>query len=229
MRKREVIAAMLGATALSGPMSSGRAQQAYPSRPIRLVVASTPGALTDAFARRFAPRLQAQLGQPVVVDNRPGAGGSVGTLEVARSAPDGYTLQVGVSSTHAVNPLVMSPATYDPIRDFSIVGLGGVVPMVMLTNPLFPPRTVPDVVTLLRANPARYSYGSNGVGGIAQLTGELFKHTAGGLDLTHVPYRGSGPAITDLIAAARAAVRWVARPRTIVESPSSPSVPPSDG
>lgn len=177
-----------------------QAQGKYPERPIRLVIPFAPGGGTDIMGRRFGAKITPLLGQQVVVDNKSGAGGTIGTAEVARARPDGYTLLVGTSSTHAINPSAMDKPPYDPVKDFAPVAVLGIIPMVIAVHPSVPAKTLRELVARVKASPGEYSYGSAGMGSINHLTGELFKKQAGGLDIVHVPYKGAGAALLDLVA-----------------------------
>ena len=170
----------------------------YPDRPLRMVVPFPPGGPTDIFARLLAAALAPELGQQVVVDNKGGAGGNVGTDMVAKSKPDGYTLLFGTAATHGINVSLYPRLPYDPVRDFEAIALVGVVPSVLLAPPQ-QPDTVAGLIAKMRAEPGIWSYGSAGNGTTNHLTGELFKKVAG-IDVTHVPYRGTGPAMQDLLA-----------------------------
>lgn len=199
---------MLGSSALVGTSTLGfaaRAQEKFPSRPIRLVVPFPPGGPTDVLGRRYAERLAAVLGQPVVVENKAGAGGTVGADLVAKSKPDGYTILVGSSSTQVTSPLLMPNPPYHPVKDFTLFILGA-VPMVIACNPDLPVKTLPELVALLKANPDKYRYSSSGMGSINHLGGELFKLKAGNLVSMHVPYRGNSPALQ---AALSGEVNWL--------------------
>lgn len=175
------------------------AQGAYPHRPVRLIIPFAPGGQTDILGRRFAQRLESAIGQSVVPENKGGAGGTIGSLEVVRAAPDGYTLEIGTSSTHAISPFIMAKQPYDPVKDFTSIALLGIIPMVIAVHPSVPAKTLKELIALIKANPNKYAYGSAGVGSINHLTGEMFKTQAGGLDLPHVPYKGSGASVQDLI------------------------------
>lgn len=177
-----------------------RAQERYPDRPIRLVVPFAPGGETDIIGRLWAHKVAAPLGGTFVVENRPGAGGAVATGEVARARPDGYTLLSGTTTTHVINPAAMANPPYDPLRDFVPIGIVSTTPTSILVHPSVPAQSLQELVALVKANPGKYSYGSAGPGTITNMTGELFKLAGGGLDLTHVPYKGGGPAVQDLIA-----------------------------
>jgi len=190
---------VLGAGGLAN-RSVAQQQAHYPSRPVRLVVPFAPGGATDLFARKFAERATRTLGQPVVVENRGGAGGIIGTSEVARAAPDGYTALFGTASTHGVNPTAMVTPAYDAVRDFVHVAIVGTAPLVIAVNPRVPANTLAELVALVRsAPPGTYSYATAGVGTITQLAFEHLKQQLG-LEVTHVSYRGSNPALMDVIA-----------------------------
>ena len=176
----------------------GLAHAAYPDRPIRLIVGFPPGQATDMIARVAAKKLQDTLGQPVIVDNKPGAAGIIGSELVAKASPDGYTLLVGSSGTMAINPSLYSKLPYHPLRDFEPVTLLSVVPLFLAVNTDFPAKTAADLVSLAKASPGKYNYGSGGSGVTSHLTMELLKN-AQGFDITHVPYKGSPAAVTDLL------------------------------
>lgn len=189
------------ATALAGLCLSGAAQaaDAYPNKPIRLIVPFAAGGTTDIVARVVAEGLGRELGQAVVVENRGGGGGSIGADALARSAPDGYTLGVATVSTMATNPATNPKTPYNPLKDFAPITNMVNVPNVLTVNPAVPAKSVAEFVALLKANPGKYSYASSGAGGIGHLDGELFKSLTQ-TDMVHVPYRGSGPALNDVIA-----------------------------
>ena len=192
---RHMTAAVLLACTVIAPSVS---QAAYPDRPIRLIAPFPPGNATDAVARAVARKLEETLKQPVVVDNRPGAGGSLGTEIAAKAAPDGYTLLVGSSGSLAINPGLNSKLSYKPLRDFTPIAQLATVPLFLAVNNNFPPRTAADFIAAAKAKPGSISYGSNGNGTTTHLMMESFKH-AQGIDIVHVPYKGSGPALTDLM------------------------------
>jgi len=176
----------------------GAFAQSYPSRPIRLVVPFPAGGTTDILAREAAQKLTEVLGQAVVVDNRPGAAGNIGSDLVAKSAPDGYTLLMGTVGTHAINPSLYSKMPYDHVKDFAPVVLVAGVPNVLVVNPTLPVNSVADLIKLAKDKPGQINFASSGSGTSIHLSGELFK-TMAGVDMTHVPYKGSSPALTDLI------------------------------
>ena len=172
--------------------------QDYPTRPITLVVPYAAGGGNDLFARIAAEKMSKTLGQQIVIENRPGAGGSTATRQVARSAPDGYTLVIGRTGTLAVNPTLYQNVGYDPRRDFAPIGLIGASALVVLTTPSLPVRNIRDLIALAKKEPGRINYASAGVGSGIHLGTVLFEMMAD-VKLTHVPYRGTSPALTDLI------------------------------
>ncbi len=176
-----------------------RAQaSAYPAKPIRLVVGYPPGGATDGAARLIAGKLGAALGQPVVIDNKPGAASSVGAAAVAQAAPDGYTLLMGSVTAISIAPHVYRKPVYDPRRDFVPVALVGRVPQVLVVNPSVPATDLKQLIELVRKGGGSFDYASFGAGSSAHLTMEMLKKSAQ-LDMTHVPYKGSGAALTDVI------------------------------
>jgi len=184
--------------ALFACIAIGASAQAYPTRPIRLVVPFPAAGTTDILARAAAQKLTEAFGQAVVVDNRPGAGGNIGSDLVAKSAPDGYTLLMGTVGTHAINPSLYSKMPYDHIKDFVPVVLVAGVPNVLVVNPALPVNSVADLIKLAKDKPGTINFASSGSGTSIHLSGELFK-TMAGVDMMHVPYKGSSPALTDLI------------------------------
>jgi tripartite-type tricarboxylate transporter receptor subunit TctC len=188
-----VCASLLGASTLNL-----YAADSYPSRPIRLIIPFASGASNDIVARIIAPRLSDALGQSVVVDNRPGAGGVVGAELVAQAQPAGHTLLMGSPGPLIVNPLLLPKLSYAPTRDFAPVTLVSVVPTILLVNPNLPAKSVKELIGLARSKPGQLNYASAGTGSVPHLSAELFKLLAK-IDLVHVPYKGSGPAITDLL------------------------------
>ena len=172
--------------------------QDWPVKPIRIVVTFAPGGSSDVVARAIAIPLQAKLGQPVVVENKPGAGGSIGAGDVARAAPDGYTLLMSNTTPISLAPAMLDPAPYDPIKSFAHVSLVATVPDVVMVHPSVPVKTVPELVTWIKAKGETINFGSGGIGSIGHILGETFKKEQG-LNIEHIGYRGSAPMILDLI------------------------------
>lgn len=192
-------AALLGAVLLPfGMVQNAAWAQNYPTRPIRLIVPFPPGGTTDVVARLMAQKITDAWGQQVVVDNRPGAGGTIGTELAAKSPPDGHTLLMGSITTHAVNPALYSKLNFDPVKDFVPVGLIVSSPQLLAVHPSVPAKSAREFIALARKSPGKLNYASAGAGTSPHLTFELFKSVAG-VDLVHVPYRGTGPAITELV------------------------------
>jgi tripartite-type tricarboxylate transporter receptor subunit TctC len=173
------------------------AAQIYPSKPIRWIIPFPPGGAMDVMARALAPKMAESMGQPVITENRPGAGGIVGSEVVAKSPPDGHTLMI-VSIGQAVNSSLYPKLPFDPVKDFEPVTLVAIVPNVLVVHPSIKADSVAELVALAKAQPAKLNYASAGNGTSIHLAGELFASMAG-VDITHVPYKGSGPAVTDLL------------------------------
>jgi len=171
--------------------------QGYPDRPIKLIVPYPPGGSTDPVARILATDIGTRIGQPIVVDNRPGAAGSIGTEAVARAAPDGYTILLH-TSVIATDPTLKKNATYDVKRDLTPITLAVTGPYLVVVNPSLPVKNIAELIAYAKANPGKLFYGSAGTGSSGHLIGELFKQAAG-IDMTHVPYKGGGPSITGLL------------------------------
>ena len=174
------------------------AAQSYPSRPIRIVVPFAPGGSADLVARVLGHGLTESLGQQVVVENRPGASGMIGNEHVARSAPDGYTLTIGTLGPFAVNQTLFAKVPYDNMRDFAPITLTGISSHILVAHPSLPVQNVNDLIALAKSKPGQLTFASSGTGNATHLTLELFK-AAAGLDLIHVPYKGGGPAMSDLV------------------------------
>jgi tripartite-type tricarboxylate transporter receptor subunit TctC len=174
------------------------AAQHYPSKPIRLIVPFVAGGGTDITARIIGQKLTEILGQPIIVDNRPGAGGVIGADLVAKAPPDGYTLLMGTPGPLTINPVLSPKMPYDTLRDFAPVSLATISPFVLVVHPALPVASVQQLIALARAKPGVLNYGSAGNGTVAHLATEQFKALAG-VEITHVPYKGSSPAMTDLI------------------------------
>jgi tripartite-type tricarboxylate transporter receptor subunit TctC len=176
-----------------------RAQSNYPNRPLQLVVTVPPGGAADLVGRLVGAKLADALGQPVVIANRGGAGGTIAAAAVAKSDPDGYTLLLNTIATHGIGPHIYANLPYDPAKDFAPVILVAKFPLIMSVNAELPAKSVADVIALAKAKPGQLSFASAGNGGAPHLAGELFKSLTG-TNLLHVPYRGSGPAVVDLVA-----------------------------
>jgi tripartite-type tricarboxylate transporter receptor subunit TctC len=193
---QKLVVLVVGLLALGTLHAAG---EAWPARPITFVVPFTPGGITDNTSRLLATLLAAQLGQTVVVDNRPGAGGSIGVASAARQAPDGYTLIYGTQGTHGANLALYKNVGYDPVKDFVPVHALSETPLMLVTHPARPYKTVAELIAFAKANPGKVTFGSAGPGTGTHLTAELFQ-TAAGIKMTHIPYKGSSPALTDLMA-----------------------------
>ena len=174
------------------------AQGDYPNRPIRLVAPSPPAGVHDVIGRLWADRIKSLLGS-VVIENRPGAGTLIGANEVVKAEPDGYTLLLGSTSSHIIAPVIAAHAPYDPLKDLATIAVISSSATSIVVNPSLPIFSLQELIAYARANPGKLSYGSAGVGSMSQMTGELFKQLAGGLDIVHVPYKGAGPSIADVI------------------------------
>ena len=176
-----------------------RAGDGYPSRPVQMIIPFAAGGPTDIVGRVMGAKMSELLGQQFVVENKNGAGGNIGAEAVAKATPDGYTILMATVSTNAINPGLYTHMPYDAVRDFAPLGRVGVTPTLLLVNPSIPATDVKSLIALLKQNPGKYNYGSSGLGSILHLCGEEFKSLAGGLDITHVPYKGSAPMDTDLM------------------------------
>ncbi|HEY2817037.1 MAG TPA: tripartite tricarboxylate transporter substrate binding protein [Casimicrobiaceae bacterium] len=173
--------------------------QTWPAKPIKWIVPFAPGGTTDILARTIGEKLTGALGQPVIIENKPGAGGGVGADFTAKSPPDGYTIMGGTISTHAINASLYKTLPYDPVKDFVPITMIARVPNMLVINPEIPAKNVAELITLLKANPGKYSFASSGNGTSQHLSGELFKSMAG-VDMQHIPYKGSPPALQDVVA-----------------------------
>ena len=197
MLTRRSLLASFGAVALPALAQTARAEGAYPVRPIRIVVPYPPGAINDTLARAVAERLQASMGQPVVVENRAGGGAVIGTQAVASAPADGYTL-LQVPAAHVNNATLVAKLPYDSLKSFSFITLAFRAPVLVVVREGLPVRSVAELVRQAKSKPGTYTYGSTGNGGAAHLMGEMLKQMAG-IDLLHVPYKGAAPAMTDLM------------------------------
>src|SRR5215470_15210277 len=198
MNRREMVAlglASLSTTALSAALAQSR----YPERPIRLMVPFSAGGVVDAVARQWAERVKPHLGT-IVIENQGGGGGTIATGEVARAQPDGYTALLANTSVMVLNPAIMPRVPYDPVKDFAPVSILAISASGIMVHPSVPAKTLQEFVAYAKANASKLSYGSAGAGTMTQLAGELFKQMIGAPEITHVPYRGAGPSIADLVA-----------------------------
>jgi tripartite-type tricarboxylate transporter receptor subunit TctC len=198
MHLKASLARLFVAAMALGLAADGAQAQTYPSKPIRMVVPFTPGGTTDILARTVGQKMGEAWGQPVVVDNRPGAGGNIGSELVAKSAPDGYTLLMGTISTHAINASLYKRLPFDPTRDFAPVSRVGTLPNILIVHPSVPVKSVKELIELAKSKPGDLNFASSGVGTSLHLSGELFNSMAG-VKLVHVPYKGSSPALADLL------------------------------
>ncbi|MBI2728891.1 MAG: tripartite tricarboxylate transporter substrate binding protein [Polaromonas sp.] len=197
MLQQTLMASVLAAFAAVLPQYA-LAQAAYPSKPIRLVVPFVPGGVTDTSGRLIAEQLSKRLGQQVIVDNRPGASGNIGTQLVAASPPDGYTLVLAFDGTMVINPHVFEKMSFDTLRDFAPVGKIGDAVLILVANPSLPAKTLQEVIALSKTQAGGLSYGTSGTGGTPHIAGEQLKLRTGA-NLTHVPYKGGGQAMTDVL------------------------------
>jgi tripartite-type tricarboxylate transporter receptor subunit TctC len=193
---RRLIAAAL---ALSFTAAASIASAQYPDRPVKIIVPFSAGGFTDSLARIVGQKLQEKWGQPVVIENKPGAGGNIGAELAAKSPPDGYTLLIACTPTHGVNPALYRKLSFDPVKDFEPIVLMVATPNVLILHPAVPVKSVSELISTAKANPKLYNYGSTGIGSSVHLQMEQFKSNVG-IQMTHIPYKGSSQALTDLMA-----------------------------
>jgi tripartite-type tricarboxylate transporter receptor subunit TctC len=196
--KRTTFLSIATASLLAALLPGAAHAQGYPNKPIRLIVPYAPGGATDIIGRAAAAELTKTMGQQVIIENRPGAGGNLGAEQVARSAPDGYTLLVSPSSLHGITPFLYTKLPYDPNKDLAPVIVLGSFANVLVMNPSIKANSVSELVALIKASPGKFTYASSGSGSTIHLSGEMFKSMLN-LDIAHVPYKGSSPALTDLM------------------------------
>ena len=199
MNRRQALVFVGLVALLAAGAGSGEAQQAYPTKPVRLIVPFAPGGTTDIIARVIAQQIQPALGQVLVVENRGGGGGSIGALEVIRAPADGYMLGMGTVSTTASNPAINKKIGYDPLSDFTPIINIAATPNVIAVHPSFPARDYKTFLEVIKKSPGKYSFASSGTAGIGHMQMELFKNLSGTF-ITHIPYRGAGPALNDTVA-----------------------------
>ncbi len=196
--KRTTFLSIATASLLAALLPGAAHSQGYPNKPIRLIVPYAPGGATDIIGRAAAAELTKTMGQQVIIENRPGAGGNLGAEQVARSAPDGYTLLVSPSSLHGITPFLYTKLPYDPNKDLAPIIVLGSFANVLVMNPSIKANSVSELVALIKASPGKFTYASSGSGSTIHLSGEMFKSMLN-LDIAHVPYKGSSPALTDLM------------------------------
>src|SRR3954462_3964802 len=194
---KKSLRAVVATLALGAAINDAHAQN-YPSRPITLVIPFAPGGSTSIVGRGVADKMSELLGEKVVVENRPGAGGTLATKAVAKGEPDGYTIMLGYTGTLAIGPSLYKNAGYDPRKDFAPIGLIGNAPNSLVVHPSFPAKTIAELIAYAKANPGTVNFGSAGAGTGSHITGEYFAASAG-IKLVHIPYKGTGPALTDLL------------------------------
>jgi tripartite-type tricarboxylate transporter receptor subunit TctC len=197
--RREFLSQCAGTALALATHQAALAQSPWPNRPIRLIIPFPPGGATDIIGRALANRLSTTLSQQVVIENKPGAGGVIGADMVAKSAPDGYTILLGTSSTHSVGPALNPKMPYEATRDFIPVVHVANAPSVLVVGANFPANSISEFVSLLKRSPGKYNFGSSGIGTYPHLAAEMFKWRAGNLFVVHIPYRGTGLVIPDLI------------------------------
>ncbi|MCT9074480.1 Bug family tripartite tricarboxylate transporter substrate binding protein [Cupriavidus gilardii] len=197
---RQALACVVSAVAWIGTTPAGAAAPTdhWPSKPIQMIVPQAPGGTNDIVARLVAADLSQRLGQQVIVENRPGAGGNIGTQFAARATPNGYTLLMTISSTQAINPSLYRQVPFDPIKDFEPIALVATVPNVLVVNPAFPAKSLPELIAMAKAKPGQYRFASAGNGTLNHLLGEMLNSMAG-IQLEHVPYKGVAPALNDVL------------------------------
>jgi tripartite-type tricarboxylate transporter receptor subunit TctC len=197
MRIWKIVLCAAVALGLAGASDDAPAQT-FPNRTITLVIPFAPGGSTSIVGRVIADKMSQLLGESIIVDNRPGAGGTVGTKTVAKSEPDGYTLLLGYTGTLAIGPSLYKGAGYDPRKDFAPIGMIGNAPNSLVVHPSFPAKTVAELIAYAKANPGKVNFGSAGVGTVSHIAGEYFARAAG-ITLVHIPYKGTAPALTDVL------------------------------
>jgi len=200
---KRILAASLTAAILAAALPAARpawAQDNYPNKPVRVIVSFAVGGSADIIARLLSAKFSELTGQQFLVENKPGAGGNIGTEIVAKAAPDGYTLMLGSASPFAFNPGVYKTMPFEPVKDFTQIGQAGITNYAFVVNKNVPIKDVKELIAAARAQPGKLTYGTPGIGTVPHICTEQFKKLAGGVDITHVPYRGAGPVMNDLVA-----------------------------
>ncbi|WP_428852704.1 Bug family tripartite tricarboxylate transporter substrate binding protein [Imbroritus primus] len=196
--RRQLVSALIGAAAFGVAATPAIAADKYPNKPVTIIVPFSAGGTTDILARIVGVKLGETLGETVIIDNRPGAGGNIGAAMVAKAKPDGYTLLMGTVGTHAINQTLYPKLNFDPIKDFAPLTRVANLPNLLVVHPSVPAKNVQELIAYAKANPGKLNFGSSGNGSSIHLSGELFKNMTG-IDMQHVPYKGSAPAVTDLL------------------------------
>jgi len=197
--RRSVLSGIAAAAVMAASSGEAAAQGAYPNHAVRMVVGFPAGGVTDVAARIVAQPMGDRLGQPLVIDNKPGAAGNIAADQVAKAPADGYSILLGTNASHGVNPALYQNVPFDPIKDFAPIGMVATITNVLVVHPLVPARSVAELIALAKAQPGTINFGSAAIGSAGHLVGEMFKMRTG-VDIVHVPYRGAAPMQTDLLA-----------------------------
>ncbi len=198
LHRRKLVQSVVALLSLPQALTSLAQSAPWPNKPIRYIVPFAPGGATDILARLVGEKLGTALGQTVVIENKPGQGGSIGVAELARAVPDGYTIGGGTVSSHGINPTLYGKLPYDPVTSFAPITMYATLPNILVVHPSVPANNVAELIALLKAQPDKYSFGSAGTGTSQHISGELFK-TMAGVNMQHIPYRGSGPMLVELL------------------------------
>ncbi|MFZ2739123.1 MAG: tripartite tricarboxylate transporter substrate binding protein [Burkholderiaceae bacterium] len=198
LHRRKLVQSVVALLSLPQALTSLAQSAPWPNKPIRYIVPFAPGGATDILARLVGEKLGAVLGQTVVIENKPGQGGSIGVAELARATPDGYTIGGGTISSHGINATLYGKLPYDPVTSFAPITMYATLPNILVVHPSVPANNVAELIALLKAQPDKYSFGSAGTGTSQHISGELFK-TMAGVNMQHIPYRGSGPMLVELL------------------------------
>ncbi len=198
LHRRKLVQSVVALLSLPQALAALAQSSPWPNKPIRYIVPFAPGGATDILARLVGEKLGAVLGQTVVIENKPGQGGSIGVAELARAVPDGYTIGGGTISSHGINATLYGKLPYDPVTSFAPITMYATLPNILVVHPSVPANNVAELIALLKAQPDKYSFGSAGTGTSQHISGELFK-TMAGVNMQHIPYRGSGPMLVELL------------------------------